>query len=58
MPAPELARAKRAARRRVSAMEEYRAAVIAAHESGCSLRQIATAVGTSHVAVLKIVQRG
>ncbi len=54
----ELARAKRAARRRVSAVEEYRAAVIAAHGAGHSLREIAQAVGVSHVAVLQMVKRG
>jgi len=53
-----LTRAKRAAARRASAMQEYRDAVRAAHEEGHTTREIAQAVGTSHVAVVKLLQRG
>ena len=39
-------------------MQEYRDAILAAHTAGHSLREIAQAVGTSHVAVLQVVKRG
>lgn len=39
------------------AVAERNAAVIAAHEAGHSLRSIGTAVGVSHVAVLKIIRK-
>jgi hypothetical protein len=51
-----LARVKRAQRRRASAMEEYRAAILAARDDGRSLREIAHAAGVSHVAVLKLLR--
>lgn len=47
---------RRAARRRVVATTSFREAVIAAHQSGESLRAIAAEAGLSHVAVLKIVR--
>jgi hypothetical protein len=51
-----LTRAKRAAAKRNAATLEYRDAIRAAHEAGHSLREIAAAVGISHVRVLKIVR--
>ena len=57
MGADQLKAVRRAARRRVAATTEFRTAVIAAHQSGESLRAIAAEAGLSHVAVLKIVQR-
>ena len=51
-----LTRAKRAAVRRASATQEYKNAIRAAHDAGHSLREIAAAVGTSHVAVLKLLR--
>jgi DNA-directed RNA polymerase specialized sigma24 family protein len=53
---PELARVKRAASRRVSISQEYRAAIRAARDEGHSLREIAKAAGVSHVAVLKLLR--
>jgi hypothetical protein len=51
-----LARVKRAQRRRASAMQEYRAAILAARDDGRSLREIAHAAGVTHVAVLKLLR--
>lgn len=53
-----LSRVRRAASRRAAASDEYRAAIIAAHAQGHSLREIAEAAGVSHVAVLQMVKRG
>lgn len=47
---------KRAASRRASADEGFRAAVLKAHADGESLRAIANAAGLSHVRVLQIVR--
>jgi DNA-directed RNA polymerase specialized sigma24 family protein len=52
-----LLEAQRAARTKNEAAEAYRAAVVAAHEAGYSLREIAHAVGTSHPAVLSLISR-
>jgi DNA-directed RNA polymerase specialized sigma24 family protein len=54
---PVLIQAQRAARARDEAAEAYRAAVVAASEAGYSLREIAQAVGTSHVAVKGLIDR-
>ena len=56
MGAEHLKAVRRAARRRVAATAEFRAAVIEASQSGESLRAIAAEAGLSHVAVLKIVR--
>jgi DNA-directed RNA polymerase specialized sigma24 family protein len=54
---PPLIAAQRAARARDEAAEQYRAAVLAAHEAGFSIRQIAQAVGTTHPSVLLLIRR-
>lgn len=51
-----LTRVRRAASRRVSVMDDYRAALKAAEADGHSLREIAKAAGVSHVAVLKMLR--
>jgi len=51
-----LAHVKRVARRRVEVEDSFRLAILKAHESGASLRQIGEAAGLSHVRILKIVR--
>lgn len=57
MSAEHLKAVRLAARRRATATDRFREAVLDAHRSGESLRAIAAEAGLSHVAVLKIVQR-
>lgn len=52
-----LARVKRAADRRASAVQEYRDAIRAASDAGHSVREIARQAGVSHVAVVKMLGR-
>jgi len=47
---------KRAASRRVSAEQTFRAAIRAAHADGKSLRAIAEVAGVAHTRVLQIVR--
>lgn len=56
MAANSLTRVKRAAGRRVSVMEDYKAAIREARDDGHSLRVIANAAGVSHVAILKLLR--
>lgn len=51
-----LARVKRAGRARTRSDDAFRAAVLAAHAEGISLRMIAEAAGVSHMLVQRIVQ--
>lgn len=48
---------RRAARAVTRSREQRDAAILAAHEAGATLREIAGAVGLSHPGVLKIIQR-
>jgi hypothetical protein len=51
-----LTRVRRARRKRETGEVEFRAAIVAAHTEGESLRAIARAAGVSHVRVLQIVR--
>ncbi len=51
-----LTRVRSAAKRRSSASLEFKAAILAAHAEGLSLRAIADAASVSHVRVLKIIR--
>lgn len=53
----QLARVARAAEKAARTREELEAAIVAAHESGESLRAIAAAAGTNHEAVRTVIQR-
>jgi hypothetical protein len=52
-----LQRVTRATRRRAQAADEYRQAMIDAHQSGASLHAIARAAGTGAPNVLRIIRR-
>jgi hypothetical protein len=51
-----LTKLRRVSKRRASAEEEWRSAVLEAHAAGIPLRTIGEAAGVSHVQVLRIVR--